>query len=437
MRPFIRRSKWRTLFCLFFAMIAPVIVPTNRVEAAETKKQEKQETPQYTISGRDPKAFADAAALFAHPGQKFLDDQTAKSILAGLEMSFQRTDPWSPQLWVQLDRLRAVKMSPQMVEALRDTAEKTAVADRPPAFTRAIVSGFAFVAIIVGGIIFGCSKGGPKRRMAGIILAVGIAVFVVNFTTSLYALRKTTVQVAAAKQPFEQGNSHYEAGRFDQAVESYRVALTDYPAFWDAWNNMALAEMHSNNDLVALFVFSTLTKNNPKYAGGSINLSVCLERLGQDSAAYDIAAAVVAKQDQMPMARYNMAWFENSRAKFGSASTYLVNSMGSVSDYAVAKWLQTINSMESGRSITAVELKALPGGFPSQSIPKIVSKPVMLATADAYTGKARVAKIPRGSQLVISAKAGDWYAVYWPVGNVKRRLWIHQACLGRQTLVAQ
>lgn len=361
------------------AMLASTATPAKNVhQRPKTEKKEKKETPQYTVSGRDPKAFVDAAAMFAPSSQKRLDDLTAKTALADLETSFKTGDPWSPELWVQLDRLRAVGVSPRLVEALRHTAQKMAVPDSAPSQSKAL----------------------------------------------------------AAKQAFEQGNRHYEAGRFDQAIASYRVALTSHPTYWDVWNNMALAEMHSNNDLVALFVLSALTKNNPQYAGGSINLSVCLERLGQDATAYEIAAAVTREHSQMPMANYNMAWFENSRGKYEVANTYLSKALESVSDYTVSKWLQTINSMESGRTITADELKALPRGDQSQGVPKIVSKSVNLATADAYSGNTLVDEIPEGTQLVISEQAGDWYAFYWPVDNAKRRLWIRQASLGSQIFVA-
>ncbi len=447
MTMFMEKAMRRTVLVLAVtaAMLASMATPAQGPHKIGKKEQkEKKETPQYAVSGRDPKAFVDAAALFAPPSQKRLDDLAAKIALADLETSFKTGDPWSPQLWVQLDRLRAVGVSPRLVEALRHTAQKMEVADRPlrgskvlpTASSGAIATGFALLAVVVGGLMLGYSEGGTKRRMAGVIFGAGIAIGALSFLGLLFASRENAVEVAAAKQPFEQGNGYYEAGRFDKAVESYRVALKDYPAFWDAWNNMALAEMHCNNDLVALFLLSALTKNNPRYAGGSINLSVCLERLGQDATAYEIAAAVTNEHSQMPMANYNMAWFENSRGKYEVANTYLSKALESVSDYTVSKWLRTINSMESGRTITADELKALPPGDQSQGIPKILTRPVKLATADAYSGNTLVDEIPEGSQLVISEKAGDWYAFYWPVDNAKRRLWIHQASLGSQTFVA-
>lgn len=422
---------------LFACHAGPDHCPANRVKAAKTKKQEKQDTSQYGVAGRDPKAFPDAEAMFARPGQTILDDPAARAVLADLQLSLPGGDLGSPQLWVQLDHLRGVTMSGQMMEAVRDTGQKMALAAvplrglkfLPGAFTGIIAIISAFVAIIVFGIQFARRR----RPVAGIILLAGIAIVALNF----YVTRRTAAQIAAAKQPFEQGNGYYQAGRFDKAVDSYRLALKEYPAFWDAWNNLALAEMHRNNDLLALFLLSALTRNNPQYAGGSINFSVCLERLGQDAAAYNIAAALATAQPQNPMALYNLAWFDNSRGRSGPASADLSKTLGEVVDYPLAKIVQTINSMEADHSITADQLKALPRSHPSPGIPRIVSKPVVLANAEAYSGKAVVAKIPKGSQLVISERVGDWYAFYWPVGNVKRRLWIHQSGLGSQALVAQ
>ena len=282
---------------------------------------------QYVVSGRDPKAFVDAAAMFALPSQKRLDDLAAKTALAGLETSLRTGDPWSPHFWTQLDGWRGAGGSAQMVEALRHAAQKMAVPD-----------------------------GAPSRSKA-----------------------------VAAMQAFQQGNRHYEAGRFGQAIESYRVALKGHSAFWDAWNNVALAEMHSDNNLVALFLLSALTKNNPAYVGAAINLSVCLERLGQVDAARDLASVAAKEHPQIPMAGYNAAWFENSRGQYDSAKTFLAQALEPVSDYAVAKWLQTINSMESGRTVSAADSRTLPRGDPSRATPKIVSRPVTVATSAAAT----------------------------------------------------
>ena len=287
-------------------------------------------------------------------------------------------EPWSVQMWEQLNQLRAVRISSRLLGDLQSTARSMTVSTQPP----------------------------------------------------------SRLDASSARSTFAQGNRHYEAGRFNEASESYRVALKSHPNFWDAWNNLALAEMHAGNDLVALFVLSALIKNNPKYAGGSINASVCLARLGEETAAYDIAAAIARKHSRMPMAQYNMAWFENARGNYESAQTHNAQAMSSVSDYGVARWLQAVNAMESGRSIGPDEWNALPARDRLQGMPVVSRRVVSVGSAAAYSGDTTVVRLPKGSQLVVSEKQGDWYAVYWPVGNVKRRLWIHWGALGRQVRVA-
>lgn len=364
---------------MFVAVIFFVFMISNCAVAGKTKKDEKKdETSQYTVAGSDPKAFADSEAMHKLTVQRFLNDITAMSILSDLDTSLKEDVPWSPVFYSNLERLREVWIPDNLSLELRNTASKMVVSDKAPSQ--------------------------PK--------------------------------INRAKEYFLQGNAHYEAGRFDKAIESYRMALKEYPGFLDAWNNMALSEMHNNNDWAALFLFSALSKNNPKYVGASINLSVCLERLGQAAAAYEIADDLARKNSQMPMIEYNMAWFENSRGKYDLAQTHLSNAIQKVPDYSVAKWLQTINSMESGSKISLDDLKTLPVEYQSQDIPEIISRSVIANTADAYSGNTVAAKIPKGSKMVISEKTGDWNAVYWPAENVKRRLWLNQSSLSGNIITA-
>jgi tetratricopeptide (TPR) repeat protein len=363
---------------MIIAVMTLVFSLQGLVEAKDEKEEEKEEAPQFTVSGRDPMAFVDATAMYASSGQKVLDDPTARALLVDLEASLREGGPWSTQLWVQLDRFRASSVSTESVGELRQVAEKLVAPVTTP----------------------------PKS------------------------------QAKAAMRAFEKGNIQYETEKYGEAIVSYRSALENHPTFWDAWNNLGLAEMHNGNDLVAVFVFSALEKNNPEYAGGTINLSVCLERLDQADAAYDAASRIAEAPVQMPMAQYNMAWFENSRGNYESARTHLSEATEPVSGYAVAEWLHAINSMESGQSIGADEQEALHQADQSQGTPAITSRPVIGSRADAYSGEVVVTEIPGGSQLVISEKAGDWYSFYWPVDNRKRRLWIQGADLGNDEAVA-
>jgi len=305
-----------------------------------------------------------------------LDDAAADAVLANLEKAMRKDSPWSSSLFMQLDRLRSFRVSPSQIQKMQRIAQMLTVKDRK-----------------------------PSREKSD-----------------------------AAKQAFEQGNRQYEAGRFLQAIESYRISLKNRSAHWDAWNNMALAEMHANNDLVSLFLLWSLIKNNPSYTGGAVNLSACLERLGQDDLAYETAVALVSGREQIPMLQYNLAWFENLRGDYQSASTRLAQALTTELDYPAARWLRALNSMESGNSITAEELLAFPQRDRSLGIPKILTKSVKASSADAYSGKDAAAHIPAESRLLISQEDGDWCAVYWPVENVKRRLWVNKEVFGDTAL---
>ena len=365
----------RPLLLAIFASTALAFLLPSIVESKDTKK--KEESPEITVSGRDPMAYADAAAMYLVPERNRLDDLTARAILADLEASLAQGDPWSTPLWTQLDRLRASTLSPQVVGELQHVAQKLVA----PAMT-------------------------PRKS-----------------------------ETKTAKRAFEEGNQQYETERYAEAIESYRLALKNYPTFWDAWNNLGLAEMRYDNDVVAVFVFSALEKNKPEYVGATINLSVCLERLDQVDAAYEAASRVAEAPIQMPMARYNMAWFENARGDYLSAQTHLEEATEPVPGYTVAERLRVINLLESGQSIEVEEQKALPEIDENRGPPEITTFPVVGSRADAYSGDVVVTEIPGGSQVVVSEKSGDWYSFYWPVDYRKRRLWIHGADLGKDDVV--
>jgi tetratricopeptide (TPR) repeat protein len=304
---------WKRFFGRFLGVMIIILIGSGPAPAASknTKQQEKKEAPQYIISGRDPKAFADAAAMLAPSKQKILDESAARAILADLDNAVQAGASWSPKLWESLDRLRGVRMSQPLTLQLQQIAAKM----------------------------------------------------------MLFAKKPSQGEAIAATQAFKEGNLQYEAGKFSKAIESYRAALGKDPYFWDAWNNMALAEMHQNNDLLALFQFAALAKNAPQYAGALINLAVSMERLGLSQEASKTADAAVRKFSQMPMAQYNKAWFENSKKNYVVSQQHLASALKLVPDYANARWLRALNKMQTGNPLEVDDVKALPPGDQSQVTP--------------------------------------------------------------------
>jgi tetratricopeptide (TPR) repeat protein len=354
--------------CAALAILALVWSGTT---ISGSKGKKKQETPKFDVTGRDPRAFLDAEAMLTRPHFELLDDSEASGLLDNIKTLATKEKRWSQGLLNMLDSLKARKLSPSLLQALRSAGQRFVI---------------------------------PNRTLV-------------------------TESLATAKRAFAQGNADYEAGNLATAIESYREALRIHPAYWDALNNMALAEMHSDNDLAALFELSSLVSSNPRYVGGFVNFTVCLERLGQDGQACDVATSLASSYRTLPMVQYNMAWFQNSRAQYADADASLARSMAKVEDYPVGKWLQTINAMESGREITEADTSTLSPTDRSQGVPRITTGKVAVDMADAYVGDSVYARIPKGSRLVISGYREGRYAFYWPVGNIKHRLWIRKADL--------
>jgi tetratricopeptide (TPR) repeat protein len=337
-----------------------------------TKSEQKKDTSNFVVAGRDPKAFADASAMLEIPVQRVLDDVAADGILGSLDAAVGSGKAWSPVLWLQLDKLRSVRLSQSRLSVLQGIAQHLTLSTVRPGFADS----------------------------------------------------------SAALKAFQQGNRKYEMGSLREAAEAYQSALTKRPAYWDAWNNLALAEMHWNNDLVALFLLSALTKSNPEYVGASINCSVCLERLGRADSAYATALRVASGSAQLPMAQYNRAWFENLRGRMDSARSCILLALATIGDYPMVRWLQTINMMEAGERVASDETRWLPTVDQYEGLPKQEMRKVVVSLADAYSGGRGIAQIAKGTRLLVRQRGGDWVGVYWQVDGAKRLLWVKSASLG-------
>ncbi len=363
--------KWMSLLLLLACPLLVSRCAAGDKDAQPKKGQIKEETPRLEMVGRDPRAFADAKAMYDRAPTTPLDDTVAGALLDDLERALSGRDgrtPLSPQFVPALGKLRQTSMSPTMIERLRRVAGAgaTTVSPRPHDAT-------------------------------------------------------------AANAAFIAGNTAYENGRFLEAIDAYERALQAHPTFSDAWNNLALAEMHRGNDLLALFLFEALAKSAPRYAGTKINLTVCLERMGRSDEAHKSAVELTRGGPNLPLALYNLAWLENARGNSPQATGALGRAIAVFADYPLALWLRGVNTLESGKAITAEQAQPFP---PSERSSALSAKPVIWLThvpTDAFDGAGVAATIPAEQFLVVSEKRGDWTAVYWPIEGVKHRLWIRGA----------
>jgi tetratricopeptide (TPR) repeat protein len=266
---------------------------------SETKK-ERQDGSKNMVAGRDPVGFPDARELYRP--RRPMTPQEGSEILQELGAILEQDRVWSQALWRPLDRMKGARLQDGQADSLLALAEMIALSpDQEPKPVETAV----------------------QRRIA---LA----------------------------------DRHYRARGFDSAAIAFRQSLADHPAHWDAINNLALTEMHRNNDLAALFLLGALRKNNPRYAGAAINLSVCLERLGLGGQAHVAAERTAVEWRTNPMAQYNHAWFQLSRDNPNEARRALSAIWIQDLDYPEATRLAVLADYVSGQGISATDLSLFP-----------------------------------------------------------------------------
>ncbi len=116
-----------------------------------------------------------------------------------------------------------------------------------------------------------------------------------------------------------QGDDLYLKGDFDKASEIYRAMLSRFPMYPDARNNLALAQLHLSNDLIAQFELEILSKIQPDYLPAAINLAVVLERSGQSDRAKELVFQINKKRDDVAIAAFNAAWYRSINGEYSKA----------------------------------------------------------------------------------------------------------------------
>jgi tetratricopeptide (TPR) repeat protein len=358
-------SRWHGSISVLLVITLAVSIPES-VSSGTKEDRKKQESPRLTVAGRDPLAYGDALGMLALPAREDIDSATAGTLIKAVRTAIEHDGGWSPAVWNALEKFRSRRVPPSQVLVLCAAGQEIVI--RP----------------------------GAQRPLA----------------------------VAAAKDSLKEGNARYVAGDLDDAIALYRGAMGRQATCWDAMNNLALTEMHKDNDLVALIVLSILTRNNPGYSGAFVNLVVCLERLGQDGAAYRLAADLASKFRRSPMIQYNLAWFENLRGRYDAAQMRIGNALSEVESYPTALWLNAINRMESGGDLAPEEFSSIPESRRSGKIRQVHTRLVDAGGARAFCGDSVVGRIPGGSRLMVSEESDDRVWFYWPIKDVKHRLWV-------------
>jgi tetratricopeptide (TPR) repeat protein len=116
---------------------------------------------------------------------------------------------------------------------------------------------------------------------------------------------------AAADNLLQTANAAYSQRKFGTASQQYSQLLVRCPLHLDARNNLALAQLHKGNDLIAQLHWEILCRLSGSYVPARINLTVLYERLGQRDKARAMADEALRLNAEVPASVFNAAWLQD------------------------------------------------------------------------------------------------------------------------------
>lgn len=157
-----------------------------------------------------------------------------------------------------------------------------------------------------------------------------------------------------------QANVAFEAEKYVEAAAKYIQVLKKAPGHLDARNNLGLCDLHLGNNISAIMHFNLILAASPSYYGAEQNLSVALERINLSAKAYEHAQNIVKQDATLPMAQYNLGWFENQNKNYKEAFNRYEAALKIKGNYTKALRASALNKMEIGVRPADNELAALP-----------------------------------------------------------------------------
>ena len=230
-----------------------------------------------------------------------------------------------------------------------------------------------------------------------------------------------------AYRSFISGNQDYERGRFTRASLKYCKALQLNPMYFDARNNLALAQIHLNQNIPAIFHLIVLNNHQPNYAGAEINLSVALTRIGLLAEASKIAAGLSSKHSNIPMIQYNHAWFETAKGDNSAAKSLLDSALKILPYFTRANHLYVLNELEMGIKSSIQHSMYLPDVDRSRIEIMGIRQAVTLEDIEFQDESQTLETFSTGHEFIVSDVNNDQIGIYWPGDPQKHRGWIDQS----------
>ena len=124
----------------------------------------------------------------------------------------------------------------------------------------------------------------------------------------------------------------YNAREFAKSVQECKSILKNMPNHCDIRSNMALALLHLNKDLCAQIELEITLKVCDSHIPAMLNLTVVYERLDMRNDAEEMVAVLTLlsnkKHIDIPLARFNAAWFQFQDGNSHYADTLLNSPKG-------------------------------------------------------------------------------------------------------------
>lgn len=228
-----------------------------------------------------------------------------------------------------------------------------------------------------------------------------------------------------AYRSFMSGNQDYERGHFTRASLRYCRALQLNPMYFDARNNLALAQIHLNQNIPAIFHLIMLNNLQPNYAGAEINLSVALTRIGFLEEASKIAAGLSSKD--IPMIQYNQAWFETTKGDNSAAKSLLDSALKILPYFTNANHLYVLNELEMGIKSSIQHSMHIPNVDRSRIEILDIKQAITLEDIEFQDESQTLETFSTGHEFIVSDVNNDQIGIYWPGNPQKHRGWIDQS----------
>jgi tetratricopeptide (TPR) repeat protein len=230
-----------------------------------------------------------------------------------------------------------------------------------------------------------------------------------------------------AYRSFLLGNQDYERGRFTRASSQYRKALQLNPMYFDARNNLALAQIHLNQNIPAIFNLIVLNNLQSNYAGAGINLSVALTRMGLLAEASKIAAGLSSRYSKIPMIQYNQAWFETTKGNNSNAKSLLDSALKILPYFTRANHLYVLNELEMGIKSSIQYSMYLPDVDRSRIEIMGIRQAVALEDIELQDEGQTIKTFSTGHEFIVSDVNNGQIGICWPGDYQKHKGWIDQS----------